>query len=215
MSEYLKPPRFQQPNPDYTSPATPPGAAPFTSYGQPDPSLPPTPQTSSPAPPHLSSSSTMPSSGLTPYLALPPRLLLSTLSPALLPLILTIAHLSQNRASTAALASTLKSNLLSACGGLAKGAASLQSIPRYLAMQTNDEVVRAAQASILLVGAGLMDCITIVEKVLEFMLDTYRSLLMCTIQLAVQGTLDILISAVQTVRPARHPVDKALTRTDI
>jgi hypothetical protein len=66
-------------------------------------------------------------------------------------------------------------------------------------MQTNDEVIRATQASILLIGAALIDCVTIIETVVTFIADTYRSMLLCTIELAVRGTLDILISAVHTV----------------
>lgn len=139
-------------------------------------------------------------SGLKPYPSLWPRLLLTTLSPALLPLIFTIAHLVQNRTSTADIAKTLRASLLSACSGLAKGAASLQTLPRYLAMQTNEDVVRATQASILALGTLLMDLVTVIEKVLEFVLDTYRSLLMCTIELAVRGTLEVLIAAVKQVR---------------
>ena len=125
------------------------------------------------------------------------------LTPAVLPLILTIAHLIQNRDSTATLAASLKNSVLSACMGLAKGAASVQNIPRYLAMQTNDEVIRATQASILAIGTGLMDCITIMETVLTFIVDTYRSFLLCTLDLAVTGTLAIVIGAVEDVRPGR------------
>lgn len=66
-------------------------------------------------------------------------------------------------------------------------------------MQTNDEVVRATQASILAVGAAMIDSITIIETVVTFVLDTYRSMLLCTIELAVRGTLDILVGAVELV----------------
>lgn len=44
-----------------------------------------------------------------------------------------------------------------------------------------------------------MDAITIIEAVVNFIVDTYRSMLLCTIELAVRGTLEILISAVQNV----------------
>lgn len=67
-------------------------------------------------------------------------------------------------------------------------------------MQTNEEVVRATQASILFLGLALIHCVTIIEKVVGFIADTYRSLLLCTIELAVRGTLEIVIEAVKTVR---------------
>ena len=196
-SNHLAPPRPGFTNPDYAIPLSPPSRPPFAHYYS-SSTLPATPCTPYPPRP-AASANEVTITPLKPYLTLPPRLLLATLTPALLPLILTIAHLMQNRSSTASLAASLKSSLLSACSGLATGAASIQTLPRYLAMQTNDEVVRATQASILALGAALIDSITIIETVLTFVLDTYRSMLLCTIELAVRGTLDILIGAVEVV----------------
>jgi hypothetical protein len=70
-----------------------------------------------------------------------------------------------------------------------------------MAMQTNEEMVRATQASILALGSLLMDCITIIETVVQFIVDCYRSMLLCTIELVVRGTLEVLIEAVDTVSP--------------
>ncbi|ORY24192.1 hypothetical protein BCR39DRAFT_582344 [Naematelia encephala] len=194
--QHLAPPRPGFINPEDTVPLSPPHRPPFAHYHS-STSLPATPRT--PYPPSNIPSQPTSSSTLTPYLTLPPRLLLTTLSPALLPLILTIAHLIANRSSTASLASSLKSSVLSACAGLATGAASLQTMPRYLAMQTNAAAIQAGQATIIGIGTALMDVVTILEVVLNFMVDTYRSMLMCTIELAVRGTLEILIGAVQTI----------------
>lgn len=71
-------------------------------------------------------------------------------------------------------------------------------------MQTNDQAVRATQASILAMGSALGDCVTIIEAVVTFMVDTYRSMLLCTIELAVRGTLEVLIGAVKTVSQLVH-----------
>jgi hypothetical protein len=72
-------------------------------------------------------------------------------------------------------------------------------MPRYIAIKTNEQMIRTSQAMILGVGKGLMDIITIINVVVEFMVDTYRSLLLCTIELAVRGTLEVVIEAVRTV----------------
>lgn len=77
-------------------------------------------------------------------------------------------------------------------------------------MQTNDEVLRATQASILLAGTALIDCVTVIEKVTDFIVDTYRSLLLCTIELVVRGTLEVVIGAVQTVRFAIYELTSQL-----
>jgi hypothetical protein len=205
QQDFLSPPRPGYINPDYIVPLSPPIRPPFAHYHSAASTLPATPQTPYPPAQQAGTKSPVPpQSTLPPYLTLPPRLLLTTLTPCLLPFILTIAHLIQNRNSTSTLASSLKSSLLSACNGLATGAASLQTLPRYLALQTNDEMVRATQASILAVGVALMDCVTIVETVVGFIVDSYRSMLLCTIELAVRGTLEILIGAVEVVSPL-HP----------
>ncbi|KLT46320.1 hypothetical protein CC85DRAFT_239085, partial [Cutaneotrichosporon oleaginosum] len=136
---------------------------------------------------------------LKPFLGLAPRLWLTTFNPGFLPLIFTIAQVAAARKSTAELAAQLKRNVLDACAQIAAGAGTLHALPRYLAMQTNAEVLRATRATVLAVGSALMDCITVIEVVLNFIVDTYRSLLLCTIQLVVQGSLELLISAVQII----------------
>ncbi|KIR40320.1 plasma membrane fusion protein PRM1 [Cryptococcus deuterogattii 99/473] len=192
MSYPQPPPKFV--NSDEIIPLSPPARTPFAQYVASP--LPATPHTAYSPP---SSSQQSATTSLRPYLTLLPRIMLTFFSPCLLPMILTIFHLIQNRSSTASLATSLKSSVLSTCSGLAKGAASIKTLPRYLAMQTNQEAIRATQASILAIGTMLMDAITIIEVVVNFIVDTYRSMLLCTIELAVRGTLEILISAVQAI----------------
>lgn len=209
-NNHLAPPQAGYINPDHVVPLSPAIRPPFQHYHSTS-TLPPTPHTPYPGQSagarssHMTTTSTgaYQSTPLRPYLTLAPRLLLASISPALLPLVLSIAHLLQNRSSTASLADTLRASFLSACAGLAKGAASLQTLPRYIAMKTNEQMIRTSQAMILAVGAGLMDIITIINVVVEFMIDTYRSLLLCTIELAVRGTLEIMIEAVRTVSLSR------------
>ncbi|WWC91031.1 uncharacterized protein L201_005971 [Kwoniella dendrophila CBS 6074] len=202
--ELLQPPRRNNiPNPDDVIPLTPHGRPPFSHYHS-SSTLPATPHTPySPRQPSVSNTFNGGSeTRLRPYLSLSPRLLLTFFSPCLLPIMLTIAHMIYNRSSTASLAESLKNQMFAACGGLAKGAASIQTMPRYLAMQTNEEVIRATQASILAIGILLMDSVKIIEVVVNFIVDTYRSLLLCTIELAVRGTLEIVIAAVETITDA-------------
>ena len=208
MSTHLLPPRQDYINPEYTVPLTPHTRPPFSHY-QSSSTLPNTPHTPFPQPSGPARSA-MASTRLKPYLGLPARLLLTTFSPALLPLILTIAHLIHNRSSTASLAASLRASLLSACSGIATGAAGLLTMPRYLAMQTNEQAVRATQASILAIGSALGDCVTIIEVVVIFIVETYRSMLLCTIELVVRGTLEVLIGAVQTVSLLIRLLDEKL-----
>lgn len=130
-------------------------------------------------------------------------MLLTTISPALLPLIFTVVHLIATRSSTDKPAAALKDKIMAACNGIASGAGSLQAIPRYLAMQTNKEVLRATRATVLATGKVLMDCLTIIETVIGFIIDMYRSLLLCTLQLVAQAVMEIIIGAVDKV--SGHP----------
>lgn len=208
---HLVPPLNTHTNPEYTVPLTPPSRPPFAHYHSSSSTLPATPRTPYPArrDSSLSTKGTEGTSELREFIGLRARILLTTLSPALLPLVLTIAHLIHNRSSTASLASSLKQSLLAACSGLATGAAGLMTMPRYLAMQTNEQAVRATQASILAIGAAIGDCVTIIEVVVIFIVETYRSMLLCTIELVVRGTLEILIEAAKTVSPIFHPLADA------
>lgn len=139
------------------------------------------------------------SDGLRPFLGFGPRVLLTTISPALLPLVFTVVHLIATRSSTQKLASTLKDKVMAACNGIANGAGGLQAVPRYLAMQTNKEILRATRATVMAAGEVLMVCLTIIEKVIGFIIDMYRSLLLCTIQLVVHTAMAVIVGAIDLV----------------
>jgi hypothetical protein len=91
--------------------------------------------------------------------------------------------------------------MYAACTGLAQGAGTLQTISRYMAMQTNEQMVRVTQGMIRATGMGLIHMVTIIETVVIFVINTYRGLLVCTIELAVRGTLELMIGAVRGVSP--------------
>lgn len=189
-------------DPSYAVPLTPAAPRPPFAQYQSASTLPHAYQHPSSRPSSIPSSPTSPHrSGLNEYIGLPTRLLLASLSPALLPIILTIAHLATNRRSTADMADSLRSSMYAACTGLAQGAGTLQTIPRYMAMQTNEQMVCVTQGMIRATGMGLIHMVTIIETVVIFVINTYRSLLVCTIELAVRGTLELMIGAVRGVSP--------------
>ena len=53
-------------------------------------------------------------------------------------------------------------------------------------------------------GSDSSSSLTIIEKVIGFMIDMYRSLLMCTIEFVVRGSLAVLIGAVEMVSHRAH-----------
>lgn len=136
---------------------------------------------------------------LRPYLGRNSRVALTIFALPLIMLLLTTIHLISSASATQSLADSYRNQLLSSCNGIQTGFASLHSLPRYLALQTNEELIKAVQASILGLGVILAISITIMETVINFLIDIYRSLLMCTIELAVRGTLEVVIGAVRVV----------------
>lgn len=180
-------------------PLTPPSRPPFSRYISATSTLSGTPQT--PYPPRHSPSLKHHDdcSPLQAHLGLPSRVILTIFALPLILFLVTTIHLISSASATQALADSYRAQLLSSCNGIQTGFSSLHSLPRYLALQSNAELVKAVQASILGLGVVLAISITIMETVITFMIDIYRSMLMCTIELAVRGTLEVVIGAVQVV----------------
>lgn len=143
------------------------------------------------------------SSGLLPFLGLKARLLLSALSPSLLPLILTTVHLAATRATTQELADKLHSGVYGSCAKLAQAAGSVQAFPRYLAMKTNEELLRNARSGILALGMILIYILTAIREIIIFVADMYRALLMCTIEFVINAAFDLIAAIVAIVRALR------------
>ncbi|KAG5641513.1 hypothetical protein DXG03_004829 [Asterophora parasitica] len=135
-------------------------------------------------------------STLTPYLQLSHRLSLTWLAYPILSLLFIAFRLQLSLASANDSVASAKSNLLASCKAAEKAATAASSLPRYLAIASNDQIVDAVNATLRGVRATLVLALTIMEVVINFIIDIYRSTLLCFLELVVRGGLAILIGAV-------------------
>ncbi len=73
-------------------------------------------------------------------------------------------------------------------------------MPRFMALATNDQIVDAVNASMFAAQEALILSLTIMEAIMNFIVDIYRSTFLCFLELAIGGGLSLIIGATQEVR---------------
>ncbi|GAA5913508.1 hypothetical protein JCM6882_002383 [Rhodosporidiobolus microsporus] len=137
---------------------------------------------------------------LNPFLGPRARLSLSWLSQHFLALLLLLVTLSFLLASIPALVRDAKDGIASACQGVEGAASVAVSLPHYMADGVNEMNV-AAVAAVTSGAATVIDwTLLAVEKVIIFMIDIYRSLFMCLLDLVVHGSITVLVEGLQTAQ---------------
>ena len=95
--------------------------------------------------------------------------------------------------------SDAKNNLLASCRAAEHAATAAASLPRFMAIGTNKQIVDAVNGTMNGAREALILALTVMEAIINFIIDTYRSTFLCFLELVVRGGLAILISAVQEV----------------
>lgn len=72
-------------------------------------------------------------------------------------------------------------------------------MPRVMAIATNEQFVDAVNGSLNGVRYVLTTSLTVMEAIINFIVDLYRSTLLCFLELVVRGGLSIILGAVQEV----------------
>lgn len=139
---------------------------------------------------------------LTPYLTLPHLLSLTWLAYPILSLLFVAFRLQLSGASASEAAANAKDDLLTSCRAAEQAATAAASMPRYLAAATNDQIADAVNGTMNAARATLVLALTIMEAIINFIIDIYRSTFLCFLELVVRGALSILIGAVQEVSSA-------------
>lgn len=150
-----------------------------------------------PPPTYDASSATY--STLKPYLELPHLLSLSWLAYPILSLLFVAFRLQLSLASSQDAISDARDDLLTSCKAAEQAATAASSLPRYMAIATNQQFVDAVNGTMNGARAALVLSLTIMETIINFIVDIYRSTFLCFLELVVRGALDILIGAVQEV----------------
>lgn len=136
---------------------------------------------------------------LTPYLQLPHLLSLTWLAYPILSLLFVAFRLQLSLAASQDAVGNAKGDMLTSCQAAEQAATSAASMPRIMAIATNDQFVDAVNSSLNGVRYVLTTALTIMEAIINFIVDLYRSTLLCFLELVVRGGLSIIIGAVQEV----------------
>ena len=139
-------------------------------------------------------------SGLTPYLQLSHILSLTWLAYPILSLIFIAFRLNISSESGQTAINNAKADLLTGCQAAQRAASSAASMPRFMALATNDQIIDAVNGSMDAAREALILSLTIMEAVINFVVDTYRSTFLCFLELVVRGGLSLIIGATQEVR---------------
>jgi hypothetical protein len=150
-------------------------------------------------PPLHDSQSAVSNSGLTPYLQLPHILSLTWLAYPILSLIFIAFRLQLSSDSAQKAIDNAKSDILAGCLAAQRAASSAANMPRFMAVATNEQIADAVNASMNGAREALILSLTVMEAIINFIVDTYRSTFLCFLELVVRGGLSLIIGATQEV----------------
>jgi len=136
---------------------------------------------------------------LRPYLQLPYLLSLTWLAYPIISLIFVIFRLQLSSQSAQVAVANAKGDLLTACQAAEQAATAAASAPRYMAIATNQLFADSINGSMNDARAALILALTVMEAIINFLIDIYRSTFLCFLELIVGGALALLIAAVQEV----------------
>ncbi|KAF8585953.1 hypothetical protein K439DRAFT_1387814 [Ramaria rubella] len=141
-----------------------------------------------------------PGTTLKPYLTLPYILSLTWLAYPILSLLFVAFRLQLSLASAEDAVSDAKNELLSSCQAAQHAATAAASLPRFMAIGTNKQIIDAVNGTMNGARESLILALTVMEAIINFIIDTYRSTFLCFLELIVRGGLSILIGAVQELQ---------------
>ncbi|KAH9041600.1 hypothetical protein EDB85DRAFT_1365135 [Lactarius pseudohatsudake] len=150
-------------------------------------------------PPVYDSRLTVSDTGLTPYLQLHHILSLTWLAYPILSLLFIAFRLQLSSDSAQAAVNNARGDLLTSCQAAQQAASSTASMPRFMAIATNEQITDAVNASMNGAREALILALTVMEAVINFLVDIYRSTFLCFLELVVRGGLSLIIGATQEI----------------
>ncbi|KAF9567948.1 hypothetical protein CPC08DRAFT_702777 [Agrocybe pediades] len=133
----------------------------------------------------------------TPYLQLRHLLSLTWLAYPILSLIFIAFRLQLSLADAQNSIASAKDTLIASCKAAEEAATSATSMPRFLALATNKQYADAVNGSLNAARAALILSLTVMEAVINFIIDLYRSTFLCFVELVVKGALALVVAAVE------------------
>ncbi|KAI0744143.1 hypothetical protein C8Q80DRAFT_881646 [Daedaleopsis nitida] len=134
-----------------------------------------------------------------PYLQLPHLLSLTWLAYPIISLVFVVFRLQISSDTAKDAAQNVKEDLMASCKAAERAATSAASMPRYLAIATNQQITDAVNGTMNAARATMVLALTIMEAIINFVIDIYRSTFLCFLELVVRGALSILLGAVDAI----------------
>ena len=123
---------------------------------------------------------------LTPYLTLRHRLSLTWLAYPIISLLFVAFRLQLSGATASDAAANAKDDLLTSCRAAEQAATATASMPRYLAVATKDQIADAVKGTMNAARATLVLALTIMEAIINFIVDIYRSTFLCFLEVGIR-----------------------------
>ncbi|KAI3485267.1 hypothetical protein L1887_51552 [Cichorium endivia] len=139
---------------------------------------------------------------LEPWLGLRARLILSPVSVAMIAVLFVGARVLMSASDVTDSVASTKTKLLAACDAVEDRASLAASLPSLTAATVNAQIAQSVEATVHGAARVFDLSLTAIEKTLAYMVNSYRSLLLCFMELLVRGALAVLISAVQLISQA-------------
>ncbi|KAL0072256.1 plasma membrane fusion protein prm1 [Marasmius tenuissimus] len=152
----------------------------------------------------------MSTTSLRPYLELRHYLSLTWLAYPILSLFFVAFRLQISLGSAQDSIASAKANLISSCKAAERAATSAASMPRFMALATNEQFADTVNASLNAARAALVLSLTVMEAIINFIIDLYRSTFLCFLELVIRGGLAIIIGAVKEFGDALEKVVSGL-----
>ncbi|KAF9264118.1 hypothetical protein L218DRAFT_863771 [Marasmius fiardii PR-910] len=137
------------------------------------------------------------SAKLKPYLELRHYLSLTWLAYPILSLLFVAFRLQISLGSAQDSIASAKDNLIASCKAAERAATSAASMPRFMALATNEGFADTVNGSLNAARAALVLSLTVMEAIINFIVDLYRSTFLCFLELVIRGGLAIIIGAVK------------------
>lgn len=136
---------------------------------------------------------------LKPYLTLPYLLSLTWLATPIISLLFIIFRLIISQGAAQDGVEDAKGVLIASCAAAERAAQGVGSIGSFMAAGTNRQIEAAVNGTINAARATMIFSLTALQGIIEFVIDMYRSIFLCFLELVVRGGLAIIIGALTEI----------------
>lgn len=152
-------------------------------------------------------------SSFRPWLGLKARLFLSLFSSSIVSLVILLVNLMTTHSQQQRQLMDAKQNIMDVCHRAEDEASSVLNLPYLFRDNFNRSIKQSIDDTIHGLSSALLLSISVCENVLIFLVDMYRSLYLCFIELLVRGTLSVITSVVGILSGLIHDISQSIEAT--